>query len=139
VFLQWLNFLGNFVSYSAQFLILTLWIPWGVVLLYWLNRYLSSFRCQFVHFTKTHVTFQKKNLGIKYFRYQAKIQSIQAVQQSVQLRQARSLLLQTGKTEMDIVTLQIAQQTHNIGLDLTAAECAWLVQEINDWLKPLQK
>jgi hypothetical protein len=139
VFLQWLNFLGNFLSYAAQVIILMLWIPWAIVLLYWLNRYLSSFRCQLVHFTKTHFTIEKQNLGIKYFQYQGKIQAIQAVQQSVQIRQVRSLLLQMGKAEMDIVTLQIAQQTYNLGLDLTAAECAWLVQEINDWLKSLHK
>lgn len=139
VFLQWLNFLGNFLSYAAQFLILTFWVPWGIILLYWLNRYLISFRYQLVHFTKTHVTIEKHNLGIKYFRYQGKTEAIQAVQQSVQMKQVRSLFLQTSKVEMDVVTLQIAQQTHNLGLDLTAAECAWLVQEINDWLKPLQK
>lgn len=43
-------------------------------------------------------------------------------------------MLQLGKPEMEVVTLNTTQQTYHVGLDLTAAECAWLAQEINDWL-----
>ena len=139
VFLQWLNFLGNFLSYSAQALILMLWIPWGITLLYWSNRYVNSFRCQITRFTKTHFTVEAQNLGIKYFQHKGQIQDIQTVQQSVQIKQSRSLLLQMGKTERDIVALQTIKRTYNIGLDLAAPECAWLAQEINDWLKQFLK
>ncbi len=62
-------------------------------------------------------------------RQTGKIRDIQAVQQSVQKLQARSLWLQSGKREFDIVTLQTTKQTVNIGIDLTASECAWLAQD----------
>lgn len=139
VFLRWLTFLGSFMSVIVMGAISSLWIVWGITLLYWLNRYVGSFRCQFVQFTKTHFTIEEQNLGIKYFRYKGKMQDIQTVQQSIQTKQARSMLLQMGKTEIDIVALQTIQQTYSIGLDLTAPECAWLAQEINGWLKQLQK
>lgn len=139
VFLQLLTYLGNFVSLAAQTAILLLWIPWGIVFLYWLHHYLISLRNQTVQLTKTHFTIKARNLGIKYFQHQGKIQDIQTVQQNVQTRQARSLLLQIGKPEIDVVTLQTTEKTYNIGLDLTSAECAWLAQEINHWLKTLQK
>jgi serine/threonine protein kinase len=135
VFLKWLTFLGNFLSIFVMGFISFLWIGWGIILLYWLKRYLASCRCQFVQFTPTHFKIEAQNLGIKYFQCKEQIQNIQTVQQSVQKEKARSLVLQMGKTEIDIVTLQTTKRTYNIGLDLTAPECAWLAQEINDWLK----
>ncbi|MBD3885909.1 serine/threonine protein kinase [Phormidium tenue FACHB-886] len=114
--------------------VVTLWVIWAVVLLYSFTRYFVSWRCQFIQFTQTHFTIQEQNLGIRYFQRKGKIKDIQTVQQSVLDRRGRSLLLQMGKPEIDIVALKTDQQIYNIGLDLTAPECAWLVQEINDWL-----
>lgn len=129
-----LTLLANEMSVVVMGFVATLWLIWGVVLLYALTRYLVSWRCQIIQFTKTHFTIKEQNLGVKYFQRKGKIKDIQTVQQSVQDRQGQSLMLQMGKSEMDIVALKTTQQTCNIGLDLTAPECAWLAQEINDWL-----
>ncbi|MBE9182847.1 serine/threonine protein kinase [Oculatella sp. LEGE 06141] len=125
---------ANEMSVVIMGFVTTLWIVWAIVLLYSFNRYLVSWRCQFIQFTQTHFSIEEQNLGVKYFQRKGKIKDIQTVQQSVQDRQGRSLLLQMGKPEMDVVALKTTQQTYHIGLDLTAPECAWLAQEINDWL-----
>lgn len=135
IFLQQLTFLAGFMSVVIMGFVSLLWLVWGIILIYWINRYIRSWRCQLVQFTNTHFVIEEQNLGIKYFQHQRSIQAIQQVQHSVQKRHARSLALQMGKAELDIVALQTSNRTYRIGLDLTAAECAWLAQRLNDWLK----
>jgi serine/threonine protein kinase len=132
--LRWLTLLAEFMSVVIMGLILTFWIVWGITLIYYLGRYLAALRCQILRFNKTQFIIEKNIFHIPYHRQQAQIQDILAVQQSVQKLQARSLWLQSGKREFDIVTLQIKKQTYNIGIGLTASECGWIAQEINQWL-----
>jgi serine/threonine protein kinase len=129
-----LTLLARMMSVVIMGFVITLWTVWAVVVLYALTRYLVSCRCQFIQFTQTHFTIKEQNLGIRYLQHKGKTKDIQTVQQSVQDRRGRSLMLQMGKPEMDIVALKTTRQTYNIGLDLAASECAWLAQEINDWL-----
>ncbi|MGM3308504.1 serine/threonine protein kinase [Anabaena sp. WFMT] len=133
--LRVLTFLSDFMSPIIFYAISSLWIVWGIILIYNIIRYLSLLRYQFVQFNKTQFIIEKQIYGICYHRQKRPISDLQAVQQSVQKSQAQSFLPQSGKTELDIVTLQTAKQTYNIGIELTASECAWLAQEINDWLK----
>lgn len=134
--LRWLTLLAEFMSPIILCVILTFWIVWGITLIYHLSRYLAILRCQVVRFNKTQFTINKQIGNICYHQQKGQIREIQAVQQSVQKLQARSFLPQFGKIEFDIVTLQTAKQTYNIGIELTASECAWLAQAINEWLKP---
>jgi serine/threonine protein kinase len=133
--LRVLTFLSDFMSPVIFYAIALLWIIWGIILIYNIIRYFGVLRCQFVQFNETQFIIEKQIYRICYHRQKGQISDLQAVQQSIEKKQSQSFLPQFGKTELDIVTLQTAKKTYHIGIELTASECAWLAQEINDWLK----
>jgi hypothetical protein len=60
---------------------------------------------------------------------------IQDVFQSVIHTGKTSFIASENQSEQEMVTIQTDDKRYSFGLGLSAIECAWLAQEIKDWLK----
>ncbi|MGV0023656.1 ankyrin repeat domain-containing protein [Phormidesmis priestleyi] len=133
-------FLGSEIRFRYNFEPLfifagTLWLAWLVMAFSCLKAIYTYTKYQKVRIDQTQFLLEWRSWRGRSRRQQGRVKDIQEVKQSVQSAPVRSLRLKTGKTELEMVTIATAKQPYNLAIGLTATECTWLTQEINNWLQ----